>query len=177
MVALADEVKASSLLVFAIDDVSYGLAADDIVELSRAVAVGPVPEPDPGHLLEGIVNFHGELAAAINLRSRFGHPPKELHHSEHFIFSRAGRHLLALRVDAVKALITAPVEALDVMTAHRKKPAANVDRGQSVAGVCKLADGLVFIFDMQTFLSKGDAQMVESTLRAARNQNAGDSAK
>jgi chemotaxis signal transduction protein len=177
MVALADEVKASSLLVFAIDDVSYGLAADDVVELTRAVAIAPVPEPNQDHLLEGIVNFHGELAAAINLRSRFGHSPKVLHPSEHFIFTRAGRHLLALRVDSVRSLIEAPVEALNVMTSHHKKPTSSVERGKAVAGVCKLSDGLVFIFDMHTFLSSGEALLVDSNLKAAKNQNTGESPK
>jgi purine-binding chemotaxis protein CheW len=166
MVALADKTKASDLLVFAIDGSRYGLPADDVVELTRAVAIAPLPEAQHVHVLEGIVNYHGELAAAIDLRSRFGHPAKPLSPSEHFIFCRAGRHLLALRADAVQTLTAAPVEALDLISTKPQTSAA----GQPLAGVAKMPDGLIFIFDLKTFLSEGDKAVIEQSLQAAGNR-------
>jgi purine-binding chemotaxis protein CheW len=166
MVALADKALASDLLVFAIDDTRYGLPADDVVELTRAVAIAPLPETEHAHLLEGIVNFHGELAAAIDLRSRFGHPARSLHPSEHFIFCRAGRHLLALRTDAVHNLVSAPVEALDLIDTKPRTTAS----GQPLAGVCKLSGGLVFIFDLKTFLTEGEISIIEASLKAAQKK-------
>src|SRR5438105_3779786 len=149
-----DEVASSDLLVFAIDDRRYGLPAGEVVELSRAVAIYSRPEATANHLLEGVVNLHGELAAAVNLRSRFGHQPKSLSPSEHFIFTRAAGQLLALRADRILEIISPSADVLDSIpqTQTLKEPKAE----ETFAGVCKLPQGLVFIFDLANFLSASE---------------------
>jgi chemotaxis signal transduction protein len=172
MTASETKVKASKLLVFAIDDVRYGLPAQDVVELTMAVAISPLPHPAGLDLLEGIVNFHGELAAAINLRSRFGHIGKALSPSEHFIFTRAGSHLVALRADRVLELVAAPVETLDIISA----PPKDTDQRRCLAGVSKLSDGLVFIFDLENFLSPAESQVLGQELAHAAEHTRGEAA-
>jgi len=161
-----DEVAALDLLVFAIDDRRYGLPASEVVELTRAVAIYSRPETEPSHLLEGVVNLHGQLAAAINLRSRFGHPAKRLSPSEHFIFTRAAGHLLALRADHIVEIIRAPQESLDKIPRPTKD-----NSSEYLAGVCKQSDNLIFIFDLQKFLSASDSRAIENLLNAALDED------
>jgi chemotaxis signal transduction protein len=160
MTSLQTEVKASGLLLFAIDSVRYGLPSDDVTEVTMAVAISPLPKAEGLQAIEGIVNFHGELAAVIDLRTRFRHEARSLSAAEHFIFTRAGKHLVALRADRVIDLIKAPVEALDLLTA----PPRTSEQGRSLAGVSKLSDGVVLIFDMANFLSASEAQTIEAEI-------------
>jgi hypothetical protein len=60
------------------------------------------------------------------------------------------------------------VEALDIMTSPLEKS----EQGQSFAGVSKLSDGLVFIFDLQNFLSNAEALVLDQHL--AQNLKSGE---
>jgi len=160
-----DEVAALDLLVFAIDDTRYGLPASEVVELTRAVAISSRPDAEQSHLLEGVVNLHGQLAAAINLRSRFGHPAKRLSPSEHFIFTRASGHLLALRADHIVEIIRTPQDSLDMIPRQTKDK-----RSEAFAGVCKLSENLIFIFDLPKFLSASDSRSIQDLLSKAQEE-------
>jgi len=162
--------RASDLLVFAIDDRRYGLPAAAVVELHRSVAISPLPQPESSHLLEGVVDYHGQMAAVIDMRARFGHGHKPLAASDYFIFVRVDGNLLALRADKVLEIVNAPVEALTFMAA----PANIPNQGHSVAGVCKLADGLVFIFDLQNFLNATESLDISQQLALALKLQEGE---
>jgi hypothetical protein len=52
MTASKTEVKASELLVFAIDEIGYGFSARDVVELIMADAISPLPQSGGGGRLQ-----------------------------------------------------------------------------------------------------------------------------
>ena len=131
--ALENGARASDLLIFFVDGNRFGLTALDVVELTLAVAVAPLPrQASEDHktqdaksdtvqtdknavLFQGIVDFHGELAVVVGLGSRFGLPSKPLSVNEHFIFARVGKSLVALRCDHVDEMVQAGVEDLDTI--------------------------------------------------------------
>jgi len=111
------------------------------------------------------------------LRSRFGHPPKRLTPSEHFIFARAAGQLVALRADRILEIISTPREALDLIPRSGRQrsekseesanSAAAAETVESFAGVCKLPQGLVFIFDLQNFLSRSESRSIQDFITRA----------
>jgi purine-binding chemotaxis protein CheW len=178
MMALGNEAKASDLLIFLVDGVRFGLPALDVVELTMACAISSLPQgaqielenlPALMPALEGIVNYHGEIAGVISLASRFGKKSRPLSAAEHFIFARSGKNLVALRADRVMEMTSAAIEDVELIDSL-----SNFRSNQkNISGAAKLSDGLLLIFDLQTFLTTSESEALAHILSLARSQAEG----
>lgn len=154
-------------LVFLIADERFALLLADVIEVQRAVAIRPLPHAPA--IVEGIIDVRGELVPVLDLRARFGLPPRALDPSEHLIVAQAGvpgtmpaggRRRVAVRVDQALG-----IEQLEVTTTDR---AENLSRDlRYVAGVASTPDGLVLIHDLQAFLAQTEALELDRALEAA----------
>jgi purine-binding chemotaxis protein CheW len=133
----------------------YGLRADAVREVVRAATITPLPNAPA--VVEGILNVRGSVIAVLDLRRRFELPARPLDPSEYFVLARAGDRDVALRVDRATELI-----AVDPAEIDRAEPL--LSRSRYVDGVAKLADGLVLIHDLETFLSAAEAATVDQAL-------------
>lgn len=150
--------SAREVLVFEVAGQRYGIPIADVRELVRAVAITPLP--DAPSVIEGVVNVRGRVLPVLDIRARFGMPPKPLDPSDHFIVASTGARGVILRVDRATHLALvdeAAVQAPDTLGAG-----ANY-----VAGVAKLDDGLVLIHDLTTFLSAAEATSLDAALSAS----------
>lgn len=146
------------ILRFEIEGCRYGLPAADVWEVVRAVAVTRLPKAPA--VVEGLVNWRGTIVPVLDLRARFRHAAQASHPDHHMIVASAGERLLAFRVDRATEL--AAVEASAIVDAE------SLTRGvEYVAGVAKLADGLLLIHDLRTFLSRAEADALGQALAAA----------
>lgn len=144
---------ARAILVFCLDDVRFGLWADDVAEIIRAVWVTLLPgAPD---VIEGVIDVRGELVPVLDVRRRFGLDARPLSPDDHMVLVRVGTRRRAVRADRVLELANvAPAEvaqAGDLEVPH-------------VAGVARLADGLVLLHDLATFLSAAEARALDQAL-------------
>lgn len=146
------------VLRFTLGDATFGLAADSVREVTRAVAIAPLPKAPP--IAEGVVNVRGELVAVLDIRQRFRRPPAPLHPDQHFIVARAGPRLVALRVDRVTDLIAVELAAIT-------PGAAAVPGAGYVRGVATLPDGLIVIGDLEEFLDLDEGRQVDNALERA----------
>jgi purine-binding chemotaxis protein CheW len=137
------------VLVFEIDGRRFGVAAADVREVCRAVAVVPFPKAPP--IVEGVVNVRGTAAPVLDIRARFGLAARPLHIADHLILAYAGRRLVGLRVDRAVDLVR--IDSRNIDDARSITPAAGY-----VAGVAKLPDGLILIHDLSTFLSQAESE-------------------
>jgi purine-binding chemotaxis protein CheW len=144
-------------LIFAIGRQRYGLPASDVRELLRAVTIVPLPKAPA--IVEGVIDVRGRLAPVLDIRTRFRLPPKPLEHTDHFIVAVAGDRMVALRAD--RALELARLDAHDIADAATLGPGV-----EYVAGIARLADGLVLIHDLRSFLSETEAATLDAALRA-----------
>jgi hypothetical protein len=91
MMALDGHVRTSDILIFTLQtegaisgQVKFGIPIHDVVEVTTACAITALPGAaedlsfNHSPIFEGIVDYHGELAAVINLRTRFGQPARKL---------------------------------------------------------------------------------------------------
>lgn len=139
------------LLVFHLGAVRYAVASAAVREVVRAVAVVPLPRAPA--IVEGVIDYRGTVTPVLDIRSRFGLPPAPPDIHQHFILAEAHR-LVALRVDRVTDVIqleASGAEAID-------------DGAPYVTGVVKLADGLVLIHDLATFLSTDEECVLDHAL-------------
>jgi purine-binding chemotaxis protein CheW len=143
------------LLTFELADRSFGLPSHLLLEVARAVAVEPLPGSPS--IVEGIINVRGALVPVLDIRARLGLPPRPLTPDQHLIIARSGPRVVALRVDCARDLIAVDQDAIEAT--DRVAPGL-----EHVAGVAKLADGLLVIHDLEGFLSLDEARQVDGAL-------------
>ena len=151
-----------SLLLFTLDGQRFALPLAQVRETVRAVAITPLAGA-PG-VIEGIVDVRGTVTPVLDLRRRFGLPPRAVSPDEHLVLATAGSRPVALRVDQATDVVALPDEA--VTPAREEDPAT-----RHLAGVARLADGMVLIGDLEAFLLQGEREALE---RALAHQGAGD---
>ncbi|MEO6878341.1 MAG: chemotaxis protein CheW [Gemmatimonadaceae bacterium] len=145
------------LLGFSLDGHRYGITADTVTEIIRAVAITPLPGSPA--VIEGIIDVRGAIVPVFNLRARFALPHKPLEPSDQFVLTRTSARVAALHVDQVADLV-------DVDDGAVSDPARQVPASPHIAGVATLADGLVLIHDVETFLSHAESETLDAALAA-----------
>lgn len=145
------------LLVFELGTDRYGLKAEAVREVVRAVQVSALPRAPA--IVEGVINYHGTAVPVLDTRARFRLTSVPLHPTQHFIVTQAGPRLVALRVDRVTDLLTVPDAVIG--------PAAEAVPGTDyVAGIARLPDGLLVIHDLERFLALEEAAQLDHAMQA-----------
>jgi purine-binding chemotaxis protein CheW len=153
-----DAPPAVLLLVFEVGGRTLGLPSDRVIEVVRAVAVTPLPKAPA--LVEGVINVRGALVPVLDVRARLGLSARPLAASDHFVLARSMGRDVALHVD--QALCLRSVERSHV------EPKERVGWGaEHLAGVALLPDGLIVIVDLDGFLTRAEAQELDSSVAAA----------
>lgn len=142
-------------LLFEIVEQRFALATAHVIELSRACAVQSLPMAP--EMIIGAVNLRGEVVPVLDVRRRLGLPETAIDPSDCFVFVRAGARRLALRVDRLLG-----IEALQVTPIAE---APNLpERLAFVSGVAAVADGVIFIYDLEQFLSSTEGAALDRAL-------------
>ena len=146
---------ADSLIVFTLDNQRYALpmqAADRVV---RIVAISSLPKaPD---IVLGVVNIQGRVIPVVNMRRRFSLPEREFALSDQLLVAHTATRPVALIADEVLDVMKST--ARNLVSAEKILPAT-----EYVAGVVKLEDGLIFIHDLDRFLSLEEGAVLDSAL-------------
>jgi purine-binding chemotaxis protein CheW len=145
------------LLLFTIDDHRYGIAAQAVAEIVRAVAITPLPNAPP--VIAGLIDVRGAVIPVFDLRRRFGLPARDVELADHFIIVRASRRMAVLHVDRVLDLVDVDDAAISTLADQLQSPV-------HVAGVATLDDGLAVIHDVDAFLSRAEEESLEAALAA-----------
>lgn len=142
------------VVVFEIDGQRYGLKATHVREVLAAVV--PVPLPGGPQIVRGVINVRGQVRPVVDLRARLRLRRKEMSLTDHLIVASAGAHVVVLPVD--RAIERVDLERVQI------EDDFGLATTPCVAGVAKLSDGLVFIHDLDRFLSSAEAQQLEEAL-------------
>lgn len=145
-------------LLFTIDSTRYGVAADAVAEMVRAVAVTAIPGAPA--VIEGIIDVRGSVVPVFDMRLRFGAPRRRVTPADHFIFVRATGRTVALHVDTVLDLV-------DIDTKAIADAAAQLPSTRYIGGAALMPDGLALIHDVDTFLSSAERETLEAALADA----------
>ncbi len=138
-----------SIVTFHLGAARFGVRSLDVREVVRAVALTPVA--DAPEVIEGIFDLRGVIVPVLNLRKRFGLPPKTLSADEHLLIV-AGPRPRAFRADRVVGIDDVPEGLLQTATSPR------------VAGVARTGDGLSVILDLDAFLDEAEIVALDAAL-------------
>ncbi|WP_114970781.1 chemotaxis protein CheW [Rhodoferax ferrireducens] len=139
-----------TIVIFALDQERYALPLERVERAVRIVEVTPLPKTPA--IVCGIVNVRGRLVPVINLRRRFGLPERNTQLGDQLLIARSATRTLAMIVDAVSGVAECNAQA--------------VPGSDYVQGIAKLADGMVLIHDLDSFLSLDEAQSLDQALAA-----------
>jgi purine-binding chemotaxis protein CheW len=144
------------MLVFELAGSRYAIALDRVREVVRAVSITPIPGAP--RAVAGVINVRGTAVPVYDLAERFGAPAHPLRLDERFIVARGDRRIVALRVDRVEWIRA-------VQTGDVEDASGLVSRTPYITGVARLADGLLLIHDLDSFLSAAEAGELETSMR------------
>jgi purine-binding chemotaxis protein CheW len=149
------EANGPALVVFALDDQRYALALTCVQRSIRVVAVTPLPGAPA--IVMGVIDLGGVVIPVIDIRSRFGHPPRDVRLSDHLLVATTRHRTVALLVDETKGVIEASPES--------HAPGGDILPGlELVAGAVKLEDGLVLIHDLGRLLFLEEETAIDRAL-------------
>jgi purine-binding chemotaxis protein CheW len=145
------------LLLFDLEGRTFGLPSDDVIEIVRACAVSPLPAGP--RVVSGVINLRGRIVPLFDVRVRFGMSSPPLEPSDHFIVAHAGERVVALRADRARALVR--MAAGDIEDAERV-----VSGTRYIAGIAKTDGGIVFLHDLDGFLSESEGDTLDHAMSA-----------
>lgn len=146
------------MIVFALDERRFALPLGAVERAVRMVEVLPLPKAP--EIVCGVVNVHGRIIPVIDARRRFGLPEKAVALSDQLLIASTRTLTLAMRVDAVIDVVEWSEE--DCIAAE-----GIVAGLEHVAGIAKLAGGMVLIHDLESFLSLEEERSLGRALAAA----------
>jgi purine-binding chemotaxis protein CheW len=142
------------IFCFKIDDKRYGFPLASIERFIQAITINPVPNSPP--LIYGLINYYGSLIPVINFRHCLKLPEKPVHADNYFIIVVTPKRKLAIVVDDMDDMII-PSEK-DVIKA------ASLDPHLADMGFLYREDGIVFIYNIETFLSAREEELLQEIM-------------
>jgi purine-binding chemotaxis protein CheW len=150
--------RAEEVLVVEIAGTRCALPLGDVLEVLRAVALTPLPTAPP--IVEGVIDVRGEVVPVLDVRRRLGLPSAPVSAAQRLVLARAAGRTVGLRVDAVDWITR--LAAADIARAER------IAHGIGwLAGVARVAGGLVLVHDVGTFLRQAEAEALDEAMAAA----------
>lgn len=143
------------LVVFSLDDQRYALQLSAVDRTVRMVEITPLPRAP--EIVLGIITVNGSIVPVLDIRRRFGLARRKMKLNNHLLIARTAERTVALIVDMVHDVIERPGHEIVL-------PGTIVPGMEHVKGVVKLEDGVVFIHDLDGFLSLEEARALESAL-------------
>jgi len=145
--------ESSLLVVFTLHEQRYALRLPAVTRIVRVAEITVLPgAPD---IVLGVVNLQGQIIPVVDLRKRLGLAARDVQLTDHLIIARTSLRPMALLVASVIGVIDGP----------QSQVSASIQADTTyVAGVLKLADGLVLIHDLDTFLSPVEDVLLDQAL-------------
>jgi purine-binding chemotaxis protein CheW len=104
-----------------------------------------------------VINVKGEILPVVDIRKRFRLPSQDVSMDDLFIIARTAKRLVVLVVDAVSS-----VEDLDHM--HIRDAGEEFPFTTYLSGIGTLGTDIVFIHDLENFLSLAEEHRLEKAL-------------
>jgi|ERR1700722_12799345 purine-binding chemotaxis protein CheW len=151
----------NQLVAFTLNRQPYALRLASVRQVLRMVEVTPLPQA-PGIVL-GVVSLHGTVVPVFSVRRRVGLTDGEASLSDQLIVADTACRVVALVVDAVIGVVELSAE--EITEAVKIVPGT-----EYVEGIARLEEGMLFIYNLDHFLSRHEESQLHSAL--ARGQGA-----
>ena len=146
------------LVAFTLGEQQYALPLTTVQRVVRMVQVTSLPSAP--EVVLGVIDLQGNIIPVMSMRKRFGMVEPETSLSDQLIVANAGARSVALVVNSVIGVVERTAEEV---TETEKI----VHGAQYVEGITKLKGGLLFIHDLDRFLSRKEDRQLDGLLAQA----------
>lgn len=143
------------LLVFTLSDLRCALKLSDTERILRAVEITPVPKAP--EIVMGLINVQGRVIPVLNIRRLLRLPEIEMTLNDQIIIARTSTRPAAILVDNVQGVVEFSEQ--EIMVPEELYPGI-----EYLEGVTKLKDGIIYIYNLDTFLSSEEKAELEDLL-------------
>jgi purine-binding chemotaxis protein CheW len=143
------------LVVFSLEDFRYAVSLSSVERSVRAVEITPLPKAP--EIVTGVINLAGVIVPVLNIRRRFRLPEREVKPGDQFLIARTASRVVALVVDEVRG-------TTECSSREMIEPEKIIPGMEFVTGVVKLADGMLFIHDLDRFLSLEEEKALDTAI-------------
>ena len=158
---ITPEAERIQLVVFSLEDESFGADINQVREIVRVGMVTPIP--DSPNFIRGVTNIRGEIIIVIDLKERFFLPVKKPVESKHIVITGQEGNLYGLLVDEVTEVLRIPRTEIKT-TPHL---ITKIDRTY-ISGVVTLENRLIMLLDFKKVLSEEDLNKLSRMVLARR---------
>ncbi|MCX6280804.1 MAG: chemotaxis protein CheW [Bacteroidetes bacterium] len=149
------------LFIFTIEGQRFGLDLVAVQRIERAALITKVPEMP--EFIYGIIDYHGKILPVFNLRKKLGLPDKPVASSWRFLILNTANRMMIIAADIIEGVMDMPSGNLIQGT--------EIESNLSQAAFIRLDDGIIFIYDINSFLSSGDEIDLEKVLQGFTHQS------
>jgi len=150
------EGKENQYVVFALGEELFGVSIEQIQEINRLPEVTRVPHT--ASFIEGVVNLRGEVIPVVDLRKRFGMPPRAYDEFTRIVVADIEGQKIGFIVDAVKEV--GKYAEKDIAPSPGMLQGSGV--GRFVRGLVKLSEGkMILLLDLNLLLSEEEKEELE----------------
>lgn len=141
------------LVVFELADETYGVDIYQVREIIRVPNVTKIPRtPD---FVEGVINLRGGVIPVLDLRQRFGLPPRDVSNDARIVIVELGDQRVGMRVDRVSEVLRAEAGQIEPPSPY----IAGADT-RFVTGIARLGDALVILLDLNLILLQEEMERI-----------------
>ncbi|MGD1046723.1 MAG: chemotaxis protein CheW [Bacteroidota bacterium] len=144
------------LVSFNIGQEEFGLDIQSIQEINRMVEITRVPNSP--EFVSGVINLRGKVIPIINLRKRFGFPPKENDRNTRIIVVELAGMVVGFVVDSVSEVLRIPKNITE--------PPPSIVAGigsEYIIAVAKLENRLLILLDLERILLEKEKEQLALT--------------
>lgn len=126
---------------FRLGDEDYAIAITKIQEIILMTPITRLPQAPP--YIEGLINLRGSVIPIVNLRKRFGLPPREPDEETRTIVVNVGEKTIGCVVDSVTRVMRINRDQI-----QPPPPGVGDAANQHLAGLARRDDGLLILLDI-----------------------------
>lgn len=145
----------NKLLVFALSDLLCALRLSDVERVLRAVEISSVPKAP--EIVKGLVNIRGSVIPVLNICKLLRLPEMEMALDDHIIIALTATRPVAIHVGNVIGVVE--FNEQDILA-----PEELYSDIEYLTGVTILKDRIIYIYDLDRFLTAEDRSGIERLL-------------
>jgi purine-binding chemotaxis protein CheW len=140
-------------LTFLLGDEKYAVKVVQVQEVLRYTPIAPVPGATSEVL--GIINLRGNVVTVIELRQKFGMPPKEIDDLTRIMMMDVQGHIMGVLVDTV-------TEVIDLKDSEIESAPDVSNSGMSVfiQGISNIDNEIHILVNLDKLLSDHDLELL-----------------
>ncbi|HEY1802311.1 MAG TPA: chemotaxis protein CheW [Terriglobales bacterium] len=152
---------ATQLVAFTLDEQQYALPLHSVRRVTRSVEITALAKAPT--IVLGIIDLQGEMVPVISMRQRLGFSELDPSLTDQMIIAETAKRSVALLVNSVTGVIERKPE--EITAAKQIVPEAKY-----VEGMARLGDGILFIYNLDNFLSAQEQRQLGRLLARAVSQ-------